>query len=63
MRVRMRMGIVTHLMSEKNGDGGDPYYPSEDDKEVDWSDGGDESEDEDGDSGEDEDGNDNQSEK
>ena len=57
------MGIVTHLMSEKNGDGGDPYYPSEDDKEVDWSDGGDESEDEDGDSGEDEDGNDNQSEK
>ena len=44
-------------------DGGDPYYPSEDDKLVDWLDGGDESEDEDGDSGEDEDGDDNHSDK
>ena len=29
----------------RSGDGGDPYYPREDNKEVDWLDGGDESED------------------
>ncbi len=40
----------------RSDDGGDPYYPSADDKAVDWSDGGDDSEDEDGDNSEDEDG-------
>ena len=41
---------------ERDEDGGFPYYPLEDNKEVDWLDRGDESEDEDGDSGEDGDG-------
>ena len=51
-----------HERINRSGYCRDPYYPSEDDKAVDWSDGGDESEDEDGDSGEDEDGDDNHSE-
>ena len=45
-----------HEKINRSDDGGDPYYPSEDDETVDWSDRGGESEDEDGDSGEDEDG-------
>ena len=44
-----------HERTNRSGDGGDPYYSSEGDKAVDWSDGGGESEDGDGDSGEEED--------
>ena len=52
-----------HERINRSDDGGDPYYPSEDDKTVEWPDGGGESEDEDGDSGEDEDGNNDLSDK
>ena len=52
-----------HERTNRSSDGGDPYYSSEDDKAVDWSDGGGESEDGDGDSGEDEDSDSNHSDK
>ena len=42
------IGALHEGFNEKD-DGGDPYYPSEDVEKVEWSDGGDESEDEDGD--------------
>ena len=50
------IGALHARFDERDEDGGFPYYFSEDYKEVDWLDGGDESKDEDGDSGEDEDG-------
>ena len=50
-----------HERINRSGDGGDPYYPLEDDEAVDWLDGGDECEDGDGDSGDDEDGDSNHS--
>ena len=45
-----------HERINRSGDGGDPYYPSEDDETVDWSDRGGGSVDEDRYSDEDEDG-------
>ena len=52
-----------HERTNRSGDGGDPYYSSEGDEAVDWSDGGGESEDGDGDSGEEEDSDSNHSDK
>ena len=59
------IGALRARFDERDEAGGFPYYPSEDNDEVDWLDGGDESEDEDGDgdSGEDKDGNSNLSDK
>ena len=52
-----------HEITNRSGDGGDPYCSSDDDEAVDWLDRGGESEDGDGDSGEDEDGDSNHSDK